>query len=445
MKKTSLILLLAMVLAASVGKAQDTLVPWNTPRYITNDIPPNAKNVLAHPCGNILSGEGLATFTPKKSILGYGYYAPGTWVYGIAAGLNQYNSRCIAHETIDTINLKCGLHGARVDDLQIWAILIHKEEDSLYHRIDSVRWHYRSYPDRIWNCPGDDSTEIRVRNAYEFYFDRPILVTDTFFVCLAVGGDSIGCDSVGDLWLLLDAERGYIYNYGHTEARYIWVSFATYLPEPTIFYEQGFSQLYTLPIVVPPDTDAIGCPPPRLLFMRTISGYPWFKGTLSTDEEAVGYEIRYAPVGSDTWESAYSTSNPFRIHAELDSTITYRGCFRSKHRHGCAIHDTTYWSPWSDTVIFHAGSTASISPVEADGGLFTLAPNPATGMVTVSWELGEQLSLTLTDASGREVLRMPMPAGQTTATLDVSHLPKGIYLVTLKTSQGSSSRQLVVQ
>lgn len=136
-----------------------------------------------------------------------------------------------------------------------------------------------------------------------------------------------------------------------------------------------------------------------------------------------------------------------------DSSLYLCGLFNGEITFGDTsfyrLHSNGYVARYVDTAFLRPyvhPTPVAIQPVEADGEYpFTLAPNPATGMVTVTWELGEQLSLTLTDAAGREVSVRPMPAGQTTATLDVSHLPKGIYLVTLKTSQGSSSRQLVVQ
>lgn len=94
--------------------------------------------------------------------------------------------------------------------------------------------------------------------------------------------------------------------------------------------------------------------------------------------------------------------------------------------------------------------------------LFTLSPNPATGMVTVT--VGnltpptrgargglEQISLTLTDAEGREVLRKefsilphsgPDPESQFPIHLP---LPAGTYFVTITTTQGSATQRLIVK
>ncbi|MBP5541667.1 MAG: T9SS type A sorting domain-containing protein, partial [Bacteroidales bacterium] len=92
---------------------------------------------------------------------------------------------------------------------------------------------------------------------------------------------------------------------------------------------------------------------------------------------------------------------------------------------------------------------------------FTLSPNPATGTVTVtvgslthssalagtSPNLGEEFSLTMTDAAGREVLRKEFSIVncQFSIPLDLSGLPAGIYYVTLSTPTATGTQRLVVK
>ncbi|MBP5541618.1 MAG: T9SS type A sorting domain-containing protein [Bacteroidales bacterium] len=242
------------------------------------------------------------------------------------------------------------------------------------------------------------------------------------------------------------------------------------MTNPDLSYFSGITTLYAHPIIVPPDTDAVGYQPPTLRFLTSVSGFPWFSYSLTTDEEAVGYEVQYAPVGSDTWDTATNFAMQdarFKIFADFDATRYYRVRFRSQHRHGCPIHDTTYWSPWSDTVLFYTGPTApdttiGIAPVEGcPDGLFTLSPNPATGMVTVtvgslthssalkgtSPNLGEELVLTLRDAAGHEVLRKEFSIVncQFSIPLDLSGLAAGTYFVTLSTPASSATQRLVLK
>ena len=104
---------------------------------------------------------------------------------------------------------------------------------------------------------------------------------------------------------------------------------------------------------------------------------------------------------------------------------------------------------WSDTLEF------CLTPEgvdEADQsvsqGLFVVAPNPTSGMVTVSpmAEGGEYPAvLTVNDAKGNEVMRRTLADGSP-QTLDLSRLPSGSYLFTLTTrSRRTETQRLVLE
>ena len=78
---------------------------------------------------------------------------------------------------------------------------------------------------------------------------------------------------------------------------------------------------------------------------------------------------------------------------------------------------------------------------------FTLMPNPASGEVRIVTE-GEGFeggTLTVSDATGREVQRKELARGTRKCVLDVSGLPSGTYFVTLTTAKGTSTQKLVVE
>ena len=412
----------------------------------------------------------------SQSITGYAYYTPQpVLVYGIAASVSTIRWGCTGRpDEVHIADLYCDPLVHRMDSLQIWAILIEKRGDS-FRRVDSVRWHYRSRPDIVWEAT-HDTNEVGIY-ACEFFFAHPLSVYDTFFVCMSVRGEAIedDCTDADGSYHRMSVINNPVSCPGHVHVKYQYQSGMT---NPNLSYFSGITTLYAHPIIVPPDTDAVGCQPPTLRFLTSVSGFPWFSYSLTTDEEAVGYEVQYAPVGSDTWDTATNFAMQdarFKIFADFDATRYYRVRFRSQHRHGCPIHDTTYWSPWSDTILFYTGSTApdtttSITPVEGcPDGLFTLSPNPATGTVTVTvgslthssalagtspnlgeerlTRLGEQLILTLTDAAGREVMRKELSTfnSQLSTTLDLSGLAAGTYFVTLSTPTATSTQRLVVR
>jgi photosystem II stability/assembly factor-like uncharacterized protein len=81
----------------------------------------------------------------------------------------------------------------------------------------------------------------------------------------------------------------------------------------------------------------------------------------------------------------------------------------------------------------------------------TIAPNPASDKVTVSFSLpgSEQIGLSVVDVTGKTLLRTgntgELPSGPNTTTFDCSRLPTGSYFVELETVEGIETRRLVIE
>ena len=120
----------------------------------------------------------------------------------------------------------------------------------------------------------------------------------------------------------------------------------------------------------------------------------------------------------------------------------------------CDIYIDNY-SPWCDTLLFTtpqdtvADTLPYITPytlgVRDLGNLdrFTrIMPNPAREAVSVlsSYRLE---SVAVYDLAGRRLIEQP--AEGLAATLDVSALPKGVYVVAIRTLQGVATKKLVVE
>lgn len=89
-----------------------------------------------------------------------------------------------------------------------------------------------------------------------------------------------------------------------------------------------------------------------------------------------------------------------------------------------------------------------IAAPDAKAPLFTLTPNPARNSVTVTINpqlpiLNSQLSMTLTDAAGRELLNTKVTT--LNFQLSLSQYPAGTYFLTLRTPDATSTQRLVIK
>jgi hypothetical protein len=80
----------------------------------------------------------------------------------------------------------------------------------------------------------------------------------------------------------------------------------------------------------------------------------------------------------------------------------------------------------------------------------TAQPNPAQQYTTINFELlqNDAINLSLFDIKGAKVKTIfngNATAGSQTYQADLSNLPNGTYIYTLKTSNGSISERLVIE
>lgn len=89
----------------------------------------------------------------------------------------------------------------------------------------------------------------------------------------------------------------------------------------------------------------------------------------------------------------------------------------------------------------------SVMAADSLGLSMLLLPNPASGSVVcvMGGDLFVGGVLTMTDATGREVLHKELPPQTSSHTIPLSGLAKGVYFVTLVTAQGSTTKKLLVE
>ncbi len=95
-------------------------------------------------------------------------------------------------------------------------------------------------------------------------------------------------------------------------------------------------------------------------------------------------------------------------------------------------------------------NTTGIEDPEPGVALFSVFPNPVNSLVNVRFELKEedQVFIELTDMSGRIYYRnLPgsLPAGKHQEQLDIEQVPSGVYVLSVKTKNGTATRKVVVR
>ena len=161
-------------------------------------------------------------------------------------------------------------------------------------------------------------------------------------------------------------------------------------------------------------------------------------------EHNISWELAYGPAVADPDSFAVVDCNDIRCTLQgLTPGTKYAARVR-----GVCFNDSVY-SDWSDTIQFHVAEynpPIGIPSVNANAP-FTLTPNPAHDYVVLDLKDGvsdpKHCTLTVSDASGREVLSLNIAAPHT--RINTHDLPKGMYFVTLTTPKGSSTQKLIVE
>ena len=82
--------------------------------------------------------------------------------------------------------------------------------------------------------------------------------------------------------------------------------------------------------------------------------------------------------------------------------------------------------------------TAAVAPV------LNLSPNPATDQVQMEWEgLGKTATLTMINAQGQTVHQQTVTGNA--HTLKTTHLPTGLYIITLQSEQSTIRHKLMIK
>ena len=353
--------------------------------------------------------------------------------------------------------------------LDLYAVLIQQEGDQ-FVRMDSSKWHQRE-PDRYFKYQSTyvywDGIHEHVAPVFEFFFNNPIVVHDSFYC--GFRSDYVMSPNfdtslfIGSSWQNHYPQQ-WVWDYAGISNRSIGSltqhDFETYLRTWYIeawgrkrlggqpLFRWNFHWGGIFPIIVPPDTHAVeGLPVVGFHRDEDFEGCPTFLWNRLEQQNL--YEVAYGPADQnpDDYRSITTIFGRLVIRDTLVPTTIYAARCRARIHHVCAIHDTMVWSAWTDTIQFSLNTpdttgTEGIKPNAGEHLGLTLLPNPASGSVTVSSAYSLE-RIAVYDLQGH--LLIEQPAKGESATLDLGRLPKGVYMVTVVTSAGTITKQLVVE
>ena len=307
---------------------------------------------------------------------------------------------------------------------------------------------------------------------YEVMFDTAVLIDDgTFVVAGTHNNDSLRwCDTCSDNLIL--PELTLCYNHPPTCYTASWLEFApTIIPSPIsrpfwikmdndtmpwiAYHPTGepdslFGSTYCVYNIFPILDTLWGTPCAAVSTLRAVAvDTLWATVTWNADARHHDWEVEYWPAGLPPDSATVVTDTvPMVTLTGLAPGTEYGVRVRG-------LCDETNYSPWSDTLLFTTpqlpqDTLPHIIPynpagIDAAGSLdrFTqMMPNPAGEVVNVlsSYRL---VSVAVYDLTGRQMLNQP--AEGLSATLDVSALPRGTYIVAIRTLQGIATKKLMVE
>ena len=371
----------------------------------------------------ITDGDRCYMFWPHSNIL---------HLYG-----NEYSfvGNVFFEHIVDTGTLIYGvsLKGYSPLNSTISFSLAKKKDDSHYIFFDTV-WIDSSVVSRYFRCRVINHTMTPqeecefVEKCTEVYFHRPWLMTDTFYVVGRFNYDDTVRHRSQKLYHFHDSVGPQRIGYSSGDGVP-----ARYYPYPYPFQNNNdFLWGWDFPILEP---DRTRCRRPSGLRMRERGNgwavLQWNSG--SGDSYRVTVE---GPDDTVVYETADTTLRLDSLVPDASYWVKLQSLCRYQHY----SYDSTLLNPGVAQFGFRNLITG-VSGADADLRV-EVYPNPASGCLVLEAGDDSPVRAVLTDLGGREVMAVDFRA---TATLDVSRLAAGPYLLRLTTPAATTVRKVVVQ
>jgi len=183
----------------------------------------------------------------------------------------------------------------------------------------------------------------------------------------------------------------------------------------------------------------------RTLYKTTNGGTTWSTGVTYTQPYT---NLCYVPgttmlVATGSSGTGASTVNYSGF--STDNATTWTQIDSGVQRTSISFFDaTTGWAGGFNQDEFTAGIfkfTGNLSTNSLQQNQFSVFPNPAKDMVTITTENANDFSLELTDVTGKTLLNKTYSGVEN--TLNISNLNSGIYFISLKTGDKSQTIKIV--
>lgn len=271
--------------------------------------------------------------------------------------------------------------------------------------IDTVEWVHGSIERFRYSQWGEGVLYDSIVPVYEFYFDQPHTVTDSFFVGYFMR-ELVPYPHIGELYFSRDS---------------CWVHYLMLDPRVTTVLPGGLHERWSpyFPILQPCRTPEA----PRMTAMHDTLRIAW-------DEQPDSVQLTITPLSQTGGDSIYNvTDTVLYLYGVPDGT--YHASIRTK----CTRNK--YWSLWSGSTSITIDNTLSAAAAPAPE--VSLSPNPTGGTLTLRCA-AEITKVELYDMHGR--LALAAAASGTEASLDLKQLQTGSYIAVITTTQGTATSKV---
>ena len=311
-----------------------------------------------------------------------------------------------------------------------------------------------------------DSPNAHLFRVFDYYFDKPITVYDSFYV----GGTDYGIMPTYTHENIPESETSYI-TFRPTYAQFYDTCYTISLWKMYHYTTRGVPSLFPLlqwhwvpsnqflmilPIIAVVDTTFNAPPCPEVAGLFVLGNYTdtvmvqWAQDSLHDE-----FELSYGREGIAPEDGTIVTLHDTTRWQFTDTSYSDTPMV-AYVRTVCREYDTLRWGEWGSVRwrLHHEVDTSHSDTTHHEGievpddrsdlsRFVRLMPNPASGSVVVMSSYGID-GLEVYDVRGEQVLELSGVGRGTSAGFDVTGWTKGTYVVSVRTPAGTIAKRLVV-